>query len=244
MIPIRDTVIGRNPPIATWIIIGINVLVFYWELGLSTANLESGVHRLGVVPALLTQHNTSAGQGTDLVPYWSLFTSLFLHGGWVHLIGNMWTLWIFGDNVEDRMGPGRFSLFYFACGLAAGACHVLVNPDSTVPSIGALGGDRRRDGGLFGAFPVREDRRLHAVVSLPAVLRHPGSPLPRILVSDPVGERGSGNHGPRGGRGCRLLAHVGGFLAGILLFRLFLRPGGGRDQFYADEGCTERAWTR
>ena len=140
MIPIRDTVIGRNPPVATWIIIGLNVVVFYWELGLSTASLQSAVHRLGVVPALVTQHNTSAGQGTDLVPYWSLFTSLFLHGGWVHLIGNMWTLWIFGDNVEGRMGPGRFTLFYLACGLAAGLCHVLFNKITVVVPHYAMSG--------------------------------------------------------------------------------------------------------
>ncbi len=180
MIPIRDTIIGRNPPIATWIIIGINVLVFYWELGLSSASLESAVHRLGAVPALLTQHNTSAGQGTDLVPYWSLFTSLFLHGGWVHLIGNMWTLWIFGDNVEDRMGPGRFTLFYLACGLAAGVCHVLFNPGSTIPSIGASGAIA----GVMGAYLVLFLAEM-AIAQVPACIRG--------LLADNVGpERAEG----------------------------------------------------
>ena len=135
---------------------------------------------LGRSRRLLTQHNTSAGQGTDLVPYWSLFTSLFLHGGWVHLIGNMWTLWIFGDNVEDRMGPGRFTLFYLACGLAAGVCHVLFNPGSTIPSIGASGAIA----GVMGAYLVLFLAEM-AIAQVPACIRG--------LLADNVGpERAEG----------------------------------------------------
>lgn len=225
-----------------WIIIGLNVLVFYIELAIPTASLESAAHRLGVVPIQFTHDDTSAGPGLIVTPYWSFLTSLFLHGGWVHLIGNMWTLAIFGDNVEDRMGPARFTLFYLVCGILSGVCHVLVNPDSPEPAIGASGAIAGVMGAYFVLFPTAR-----LVVFVPLLFIPLFFDMPAVLflgywflIQLTTGVATIA--GPAMGVSVAFWAHIGGFLAGIVLFRLFLRPGGGRDPIDGDEGCAERAW--
>jgi rhomboid family protein len=131
MIPLKDTVQSRSFPIVNWMLIGLNVFFFLILLS-SGAEAEAWVEDLGVVPARLLRDPTSWQTVT-------LFTSMFLHGGWAHLLGNMLALYIFGDNVEDRLGSGRYLLFYFICGLAAAAAHIAVNPNSSAPTIGASG---------------------------------------------------------------------------------------------------------
>jgi membrane associated rhomboid family serine protease len=139
MLPIRDTIPGRNPPIATWLLILANSVVFLFELTMPQPVLEQFFHLFGMVPARFSHPNWAVWVGFPVDNYWPFLTSMFLHGGWLHIIGNMWTLWIFGDNVEDRMGPVRFVIFYLLCGLAAGIVHWLTNPDSTLPTVGASG---------------------------------------------------------------------------------------------------------
>jgi membrane associated rhomboid family serine protease len=131
MIPLKDTVQSRSFPIVNWMLIGLNVLVFFILLS-SGAEAEAWVEDLGVIPARLLSDPNSLQVIT-------LFTSMFLHGGWAHLLGNMLALYIFGDNVEDRLGSGRYLLFYFICGLAAAAAHIALNRNSPVPTIGASG---------------------------------------------------------------------------------------------------------
>lgn len=131
MIPLKDTVQSRSFPIVNWMLIGLNVFFFLILLSVG-AEAEAWVEDLGVVPARLLRDPTSWQTVT-------LFTSMFLHGGWAHLLGNMLALYIFGDNVEDRLGSGRYLLFYFICGLAAAAAHIAVNPNSSAPTIGASG---------------------------------------------------------------------------------------------------------
>src|SRR2546427_6771260 len=148
MFPIGDTVPRRNVPIATWLLIVINCLVFLFETAMPQHMLERFFYLFGIVPARYTHPNWALWIGLPIDDYWPFLTSMFLHGGWVHVIGNMWTLWIFGDNVEDRMGPGRFVVFYLVCGFIAGLVHSLTNPDSTLPTIGASGAIA----GVMGAY--------------------------------------------------------------------------------------------
>src|ERR1700674_1418912 len=101
-----------------------------------------------MVPARYTHPSWAAWVGLPIDDYWPFLTSMFLHSGWLHIIGNMWTLWIFGDNVEDRMGPLRFGIFYLTCGILAGGTQLLTNSDSTVPSVGASGAIA----GVLGAY--------------------------------------------------------------------------------------------
>src|ERR1700694_4872252 len=120
MFPIKDSVPSRSVPVVTRALILINVLVFFFELMFPQQSVEQIFYLFGIVPARFTHPDWAASVGFHIDNYWPLLTHQFLHGGWFHVIANMWTLWIFGDNVEDRMGPGRFAIFYFASGAIAG----------------------------------------------------------------------------------------------------------------------------
>jgi rhomboid family protein len=123
MLPVRDTIPGRNPPIATWVLIFVNGVVFLFELTMPEYTREQFFYLFGLVPARYMHPGWALRVGLSIDDYWPFLTSMFLHGGWMHIIANMWTLWIFGDNVEDRMGPLRFVCFYLLCGLTAGLVH-------------------------------------------------------------------------------------------------------------------------
>jgi membrane associated rhomboid family serine protease len=111
MFPIRDTIPSKNTPFGTWILIAANVVVFIFELMLPEPMLQAFFYYFGIVPARYSHPEWAAWVGLPLDDYWPFVTSMFLHGGWLHIIGNMWTLWIFGDNVEDRMGTPRWFIF-------------------------------------------------------------------------------------------------------------------------------------
>ncbi|HEX5032347.1 MAG TPA: rhomboid family intramembrane serine protease, partial [Candidatus Eisenbacteria bacterium] len=138
MIPLRDRNSSATFPLVTLAIIAGCTVTFLYELG--APSLQQLFASYALIPARVTlglENGTGPlGPLGVIVPF---LTSMFLHGGWLHLIGNMWYLWIFGDNVEDTLGPVRYLLFYFLCGIAAGAAHVLVSPGSTVPTVGASG---------------------------------------------------------------------------------------------------------
>ena len=161
------------------------------------------------------------------MPFWStLLTSMFLHGGWMHLGGNMLYLWIFGDNLEHRMGHARFLIFYLLCGLAAGGAHIVFNSGSNVPTVGASGAISGILGGYLLLFPKNRVRVLTrgGVMPVPALLRA------RLLDLHPVHQqRGlDGRHVGDGAGGVAYLAHVGGFVAGLVLVKLFARPAAPR----------------
>src|SRR6202044_1675143 len=136
MIPLKDMTPGRAVPVMTLLLIAVNVIVFLHQISLSPAQADAFVRMYGLVPAKLNlalagRHYSLADA---LVP---LFTCMFLHGGWLHIIGNMWFLWIFGARVEDRMGAFVYLIFYLVCGIASGATHLIFSWGSTIPSIGA-----------------------------------------------------------------------------------------------------------
>ncbi len=218
MIPLRD----RNPsgsfPLITLAIIAGCTAAFLLELSAGGA-IERVFTSYALIPARVTLGlENGAGPLGVLTPF---ITSMFLHGGWLHLIGNMWFLWIFGDNVEDVLGPIRYLLFYFLCGIAAGATHVLLSPGSTVPTVGASGAIAGVLAGYASLFPRARVLTLIPLVFYFQVVELPAVAL-LVLWFVIQGLNGFLSYGTQGA-GVAWGAHVGGFLAGLLLVRL-LRP--------------------
>jgi len=218
MLPIGDdegTASGAR--IVTIALIALNVLAFFLELGQgSEGALQSFITAWGVVP-----REYSVGHDippTIPVPYWStLITSMFLHGGWMHLGGNMLYLWIFGDNLERVMGAARYAAFYIACGIAAGLAHILFAGGSAVPSVGASGAISGVLGGYLVMFPQNRVKVLTrgGVASVPAIVV-----LGMWIVIQLVSQLGSIAETSQGG-GVAYMAHIGGFVAGMALVKLF-----------------------
>src|SRR5882672_9501093 len=245
MFPIRDTIPGRNPPIATWLLILVNGLVFLLELGMPERTLQQFFYLFGIVPARFSHPEWAAAIGLPIDTYWPFLTSMFLHGGWMHIIGNMWTLWIFGDNVEDRMGPLRFVCFYLLCGLAAGLVHWFTNPDSTLPTVGASGAIAGVLGAYFFLFPYARVIVLVPVLFLPFFFELPAVTYLGfwILTQIFTGTLALGQPGDVGG--VAWWAHVGGFAAGILLQFLFVKRKAAyrrlsRDEYEMENRSEER----
>ena len=210
MIPLRDSQPSYSPPVMTVTIIAANVLIFLFEFSLDPFSLNHLIYVYGVIP--------------DRFQFSDLITSMFLHGGWMHLIGNMWFLWIYGDNVEDILGRWKFLLFYLLCGIAAGLTHVLTNPLSRVPTIGASGAVA----GVMGAYLLKfPHSRILTLVPIFVFFTTVEVPAAFILVYWMVIQLFSGvgsigySHLQEGG--VAWFAHVGGFLAGMVLVNLF-RP--------------------
>jgi len=237
MIPYHDENATQRTPVLTIAIIAINVLVwlFIQGAGMSLRYFES-VCNLGLIPGELTgmlPPGTSFPMTEGLLcatdpgrQISNLITSMFLHGSWMHLIGNMWFLWLFGNNVEDAMSRFGFLLFYIICGLAAALFQVMVNPDSSVPMVGASGAIS----GIMGAYLILYPRvRVFTLVPLGFVITTLALPAWTMLVYWMLlqfigGFAASGQSG-----GVAFWAHVGGFLVGMVLIKLFARSDRVRD---------------
>ena len=217
MIPIRDDAPRSTVPFITWLIVAINALFFLFEVSLSPAGRTTFIYQFGVVPAA-TIGPASLGIAGAIVP---MFTSMFLHASWLHLIGNMWALWIFGDNIEDHLGHFRYLLLYLICGIAANFAHVVFNPGSTIPTVGASGAIAGVMGAYFLLFPAA---RVLTVV--PFVFMFIWLPAWIVLAYWFIVQFLSGAAGSITGAGAAtggvaFWAHVGGFIAGVTLIKLF-----------------------
>jgi membrane associated rhomboid family serine protease len=218
MLPIGDDPYeGGPPPIVTMALIALNVVFFLVELMQpSEGALQSFIQAWGVVP-----HEYSAGRDlapTIPFPFWStLLTSMFLHGGWAHLGGNMLYLWIFGDNLEKRMGNVRFLVFYLICGVAAGLAHILTNARSDMPTVGASGAISGVLGGYLLLFPRNRVRVLArgGIAYVPAWVML-GLWIVIQFMSGAMAISQTANGG-----GVAYMAHVGGFVAGMVLVHFF-----------------------
>ena len=221
MIPLRDVIPSRTTPGVTISVIALNALAFFYELSLGDGANEL-LFRYGLVPA-------------DFSPV-TLVTSMFLHGGFLHFGGNMLYLWIFGDNVEDRMGHGRFLVFYLLCGAAAAFAQMLMQPDSPVPMVGASGAIAGVMGAYFVLYPRSKIVTLLPIfffiqlVELPALfflgiwfLMQFVSGLGSIAVT--AGQATGGT---------AFWAHVAGFAAGVAGVALFRRPERQRVEWWND----------
>ena len=192
MIPLRDVIPSRTRPVVTIALIAANAAVFLLQQSLSPAGFERFILTWGLVPAQFSVH--------------TVFTSMFLHGGWMHVVGNMLYLWIFGDNVEDRLGHGRFLAFYLLCGTAAALLQVAFSPGARMPMIGASGAIA----GVLGAYLVMFPRS--RILTL----------VPIFVFVQIVGVGSLGQPADVGG--VAFWAHAGGFVAGLLLVAPFRRP--------------------
>ncbi len=207
MIPLRDSQPSYSTPVVTAGLIVANVLVFLHQVSLDHFSLDHFIRTYAIVPARFE--------------FSTLFTSMFLHGGWLHLIGNMWFLWIYGDNVEDILGGLRYLVFYLLCGVAAGLAHVLTNIGSPVPTIGASGAVA----GVMGAYLVKFPHS-RIVTLIPIFFLLTTVELPAVLIliywfliqifsgMAAVGQMASAQGG------VAWFAHVGGFVAGMVLISL------------------------
>jgi len=222
MLPLYDTIPGRHPAIAVWSLIGVHVLVFIVELGLPAAARGELVEGFAAVPVRFL----AAWIAGDLPPLWTLVTCVFLHAGWLHLIANLWALWIFGDNVEDRTGPLRFVIFYLLCGAAASAAEVLAHPMSTAPLVGASGAIAGVMGAYLAMYPRARIVLLVPLLFWPLYVEVSAFffCLYWLLVQFLGGGLGLGDTTWQGG--VAYWAHIGGFLVGLASHRLFLRPAG------------------
>lgn len=217
MIPLRDINPRRGFPIVNVGIIIANVLMFFWELSLG-ARLEGALASIAFVPSEFFAPGGMADGGV------SILTSMFLHGGWLHLIGNMLYLWIFGDNIEDRMGHARYLLFYLICGYAAALSHAFFNPGSSLPAIGASGAVA----GVLGAYLVLFPHA-RVMTLIPFGFFIAMRELPALLVLGLwfviqlfTGVASIGVATAQTG-GIAWFAHIGGFVAGLVLVFVFRR---------------------
>jgi len=218
MIPLRDDNPVRSTPVVTIALIALCVIAFLWELSLPSDAAEASVYYLGLVPAVLFGRATLADSW--LPPPLTIVTSMFLHGGLMHLAGNMLYLWIFGDNVEDRMGRGRFAAFYLLCGVIAALAQALPDTRSTIPMIGASGAVS----GVLGAYIVLYPRA-KVLVGVPLLIVFYTFRVPALVVLGVwfLGQLASTLAAAPGQGGVAFGAHVGGFLAGVVLVRWFVR---------------------
>jgi len=216
MFPLRDDVPSRQFPLVTVSIVVVNVAVFLLQV-LAGPAASSIAELFGIVPARITT------QWQNPLVLLTLVSSMYLHGGWAHLIGNMWYLWIFGDNVEDRMGRGRFFIFYTLCGLVAGLLQIVAAPRSTIPMIGASGAIA----GVLGAYLLLYPRaRVSTLVPLFFFVRIVWLPAIVVLGSWFVIQLLNGlaslNVVVQTG-GVAWWAHIGGFVVGMALLPVFRR---------------------
>lgn len=216
MFPIRDTIPTKNYPVVNYALIGINIVVFFIQMS-QGAGLERFVYTYGLVPArfsvpYIASHFTLFQQAFSLISF------MFLHGGIMHIIGNMWMLYIFGDNIEDRLGSFYYLIFYLLCGLISGLFHLFLNFHSTTPTIGASGAIAGVMGAYFILYPNSKILTLIPIIFIPWFVE-----LPAVLFlgfwffMQVLSATSSGAMG----HGIAWWAHVGGFVAGMASLKFF-----------------------
>jgi len=215
MFPLRDAVRSRSRPYVTWVLILFSLVAFVMSAYLQPALFEGLILQYGLVPVRLSFANPAS--------WLTLVTSIFLHGGWFHVISNLWTLWIFGDNVEDRMGHLRFLAFYLASGVVAGLAHAALAPTATLPTIGASGAIAGVLGAYFVLYPSARVLTLVPLIFIPWLVEIPAfiylgvwflSQLSSVLLN--LGATGEFS-------GIAWWAHIGGFAFGALTALLVAR---------------------
>ena len=212
MIPLRDVIPSRTVPFLTVTIIILNALAWFYELSLPREDLPVFLRQYGVVPAYFAPA--------------TLISSMFLHGSWSHVLGNMWYLWIFGDNVEDRMGHFRFLIFYLLCGIVAALGQIVIDPTSTLPTIGASGAIAGVMGAYFVLYPQSRVLTLipliiiWEIVELPAIFLLGFWFLMQLFSAGAIAATANSQAG-----GVAFMAHVAGFLTGLVAVFIFRKRG-------------------
>jgi len=218
MIPLKDDAPRDTFPYVTIAIIIINIAVFLYELGLGPRGMRYFIYSVGAIPYEIT-HFSDIGVRALVAPPLTLITAMFIHGGFFHLAGNMLFLWIFGDNIEDRLGHVKFIFFYLFTGIVASGAHVLAAPDSILPIIGASGAIAGVLGAYFVLFPRANVKTLIFLFVFVSVVRVPAVFFLGIWFLFQILSSGSAT-------GIAWYAHIGGFVAGALIAKFFVKGGG------------------
>jgi membrane associated rhomboid family serine protease len=230
MFPIRSAVPTRYPPFVTWALIVANCLVFLFEISLTPDELDEFLSRFALIPARYAYGDPDL---TDYIPFVS---NMFLHGGWLHLILNMWTLWVFGPTVEDRFGAGRYLLMYLGLGIFASVAHTVFNAGSTVPALGASGAIAGILGCYIRLFPWARLVVVIPILFLPLFFEVPAIVFAGLWFVMQVLQGTIELLMPSAGGGVAWWAHVGGFVAGVILASPLHRSDNRYRPYYADEG--------
>ena len=212
MIPLYDTIRTRQFPLINWLLILANAVVFWYELQLRENALQNFIFTWGLIPAELLSNPQEEWR--------TVFTAMFLHGGWFHIISNMWVLYIFGDNIEDRVGSARYLLFYLFSGLAAASLQVFILPGSSVPMIGASGAIA----GVLGAYLISfPGSRIASIVPIFFIFTIIEIPAILFLIFWLISQLYSGLFAIQGGSssGIAWWAHIGGFIFGLIMVPFF-----------------------
>jgi membrane associated rhomboid family serine protease len=216
VIPLRDdNPVGRRP-IVNYVLIGLCVMTFLWQLTLGPDGGERVVYALGLIPAALLRGAQLPPDIGAVPPLLTLVTSMFLHGGWLHLAGNMLYLWIFGDNIEDAVGRGGYVLFYLVCGVAAALAQAYPHPNSQIPMIGASGAISGVLGAYLMLFPHARILTLIPLGLATQVVRVKAIWVLLLWFGLQLFSSSFGGEG-----GVAFSAHIGGFIAGVVLIGLF-----------------------
>ncbi len=223
MIPIRDDAPRFSTPYVNYFLLTLNTLIFLFELALGSAARQQFVFQFGVVPAEITGYLRGVPGITAPMALVPILTSMFLHASWLHLIGNMWVLYIFGDNIEDHLGHFQYLVFYLVSGIAASLLHTVLNPSMSIPSVGASGAIAGVMGAYFVLFP---SARVLTVVPLFVFFTFLWLPAWIVLgywfvLQFLSGTATSIATSSGTGGGIAFWAHVGGFVAGIVLIKVF-----------------------
>jgi membrane associated rhomboid family serine protease len=230
MIPIRTTAPTRYPAFVTWVLIAVNCLVFVIQLDLTPAELEEFLLRFALIPARYFLQSVLTPD--DFVPF---ITMMFLHGGWLHLIMNMWMLWLFGPAVEDRLGHGRFLLFYLGCGIAAALAQMAADPYSVIPALGASGAIAGVLGCTMAMFPLERVIIVVPILFLPLFFEVHAAVFIGLWFVLQVLQGTLSLLSPSEG-GVAWWAHIGGFLTGLLIGPMLHRSARGYRIYQSDEG--------
>ncbi len=224
MIPLRDENPSRSFPFITHLLILINCAVFIYQTFFLPGSVQAFIYKFGFIPYELVYLRSVGPSGWVPAPL-TIITAMFLHGGWLHILSNMLFLWIFGDNVEDRLGHGRFLLFYLLCGIGAAGLHGLLHISSQVPSIGASGAIAGVLAAYMVLFPKARVKTLIIIVVFVRIVRLPAIVLLGywflIQVASGYAEMQRGISG-----GVAWFAHIGGFLAGFSCLYLLRKKSG------------------
>jgi len=222
MFPIKDSIKGRTIPIIIWTLIFVNSMLFFLEILIPIRTLEIFIYKNAVIPLKFSQSITGDYQ-LKIKDFLNFLTCMFLHGGWVHIIGNMWTLWIFGDNVEDKLGKVNFIIFYLLSGIFASIIHVITNPFSEIPIIGASGAIAGVMGAYFYFFPSAKILIMLPILFFPVFFEVPAIIFLGFWFFQQAFNGALSLANTEFAGGIAWWAHIGGFIFGYFYVKIFYK---------------------
>lgn len=222
MFPIRDSVHTTQTPVAVYSIIAVNALVFFYQLSLPPPEAVDFTYTYGLVPYIYFDGISGLRPGLTLTDFVPFLTATFMHGGWLHIIFNMWTLWIFGSTLEARLGTPQFLIFYLCCAVISTFAHGYFNAGSKVPVIGASGAIAGVIGAYAVRFPTARITLLVPIIIIPLIFRVPAVVFAAVWFGIQLLQGAWEKLSPGMGGGIAWWAHIGGFVAGLALLPVFL----------------------